>query len=256
MKIRLFTAFLTVMALSSAGTESVEGRVVKYPLNVRAGAGTKYTAVAQLDKNNPVEIVAVNPKWLAIKPPANSRLYVQKRYIKNGKLASNVNLRSGPGTGYEAVGLGKRGMALKTFGKATPSGWVAIAPPETGVMFYVGRPAVEADAKLLKKLPGFKAPGGRPLPNEELIQLEGNFTTPGKAVTLTGYLYAEQQHIKALTHVLYKAKGDDLVPECFIMPNRNNLDRFNEKEVTIIGESYKVKNWTMPVLIVKIIRAK
>lgn len=248
----IFAVSVTAFTAESA---SVQGRVVKYPLNVRAGAGVKYTAVAQLAKNNPVKIIAVHPKWLKIEPPENCLVYVQKRFIRNGKLATNVNLRSGPGIGYEAVGLGKRGSSVKTHGKATPAGWIAITPPENSTVFYVGKPAVEADDAALKKLPRFAAPGGKVLPNEELIQLEGNFTTPGKNVTIKGYLYAEpQKSIKALTHVLYEAQGDTLVPKYFIMPNRYDLKRFNEKEVTVIGECYKVKNWTMPVVIVKIVR--
>ena len=247
-----FFCIVLLMAMIGSAAETVQGRVIKYPLNVRAGAGMKYTAVAQLTKNNPVEITAVHPKWLAIKPPANTRVWVQKRYIKNNKLSANVNLRSGPSTGYEALGTGRRGMAAKALDKATPSGWVQIAAPEH-IPFYVGRPAVEADEKALAKLPKFNAPGGRPLPNDDLIKLEGNFTTPGKSVKLTGYIYEEKTSIDVITHVLYEAKGEELVPKCFIMPNRLNLKKFNEKQVTIHGDSYKVKNWTMPVVVLKVI---
>ena len=249
---------LLVVALNTfnaaAESKSVSGRVIKYPLNVRAGAGMKYTAVAQLAKHNPVEITAVHPKWLAIKPPANSRVWVQARFVKKGRLLSNVNLRSGPSTGYEPLGTGRRGTRVTVHGKPTPAGWVSISAPEY-ISFYVGRPAIEADEKALAGLPKFNAPGGKPLPNEELIQLEGNFTSAGKNVRITGYIYEEKQNsIKAISHVFYEAKGEELVPRCFVMPNRQKLDKFNEKKVMIIGESYKVKNWQLPVVIVKIVR--
>ena len=244
-----------IMAISTTiltAAEPVEGMVVKYPLNVRAGAGMKYTAVAQLDKNNPVVITAVSPKWLAIKPPANSRVWVPIRYIKNGKLASTVNLRSGPGTGYEALGIGRRNLKVTVHGKATASGWIQITAPDH-IAFYVGRPAIKADAEKLKKLPVFKAPGGRALPNEELITLEGNFTSPGKNVSQTGYLYDTPTEIKSLTHVLFKEKAGELVPDAFIMSNRINLSKYNGKKVKVTGELFKVKNWDKPVIILKII---
>ena len=53
-------------AIASLQAAAVEGKVIKYPLNVRAGAGTQYTALVQLDKNTPVKITAVSDQWLAI----------------------------------------------------------------------------------------------------------------------------------------------------------------------------------------------
>ena len=237
-------------AIASLQAAAVEGKVIKYPLNVRAGAGTQYTALVQLDKNTPVKITAVSDQWLAIEPPAGSRVWVAARYIKNNQLTANINFRSGPSTGYEALGLGRKGMKVETHGKATPSGWIAVSAPDN-LQFYVGRPAVEAEAEALKKLPRFKAPDGRPLPNKELIKLEGNFVSSGKDVTLTGYIYASEDNIKAITHVLYQPQGDELLPKYFLMPNRADLKKFDGKKVKLHGESYKVKNWSMPIVIVK-----
>lgn len=251
----LLIAFLLVCGTCFHAIEPVTGRVVKYPLNVRAGAGIKYTSVAKLTKNNPVEITAVSKEWLAIKPPENTRVWVLARYIKNGKFTANVNLRSGPGTGYEPVGTGRRGTEVKIDGKANAAGWVKVHVPDN-VRLYIGRPAVEADEKALAALPKFDGDGGRPLPNEDLINLEGNFISEGKDVTLSGYVYESEDKIKSITHVLYEVKGEELIPKYFLVPANGKLDKYNEKEVTVRGESYKVKNWTMPVVVVKIINLK
>jgi len=165
-----------------------------------------------------------------------------------GKLAANVNLRSGPGTGYEAVGLGRRGTAVKVHGQATASGWLQIDALKN-TTFYVGRPAIEVDSNALKKLP--KLGGKRPLPNQDLITLEGNFISDGKTVRRSGYLYESEDNIKTITHVLYQVKGDELAPEYFVVPHREKLTGFNGKKVNVMGEEYKVKNWDMPVLVVK-----
>ena len=247
-KILIAASMFAAFPLLINAAEVVEGRVIKYPLNVRAGAGMKYTAVAQLTKDNPVRIIAVGSEWLEIAAPENSRVWVLARLVKNGKLAANVNLRSGPGTGYEAVGLGRRGTAVKVHGKATASGWLQIDALKN-TTFYVGRPAIEVDSNALKKLP--KLGGKRPLPNQDLITLEGNFISDGKTVRRSGYLYESEDNIKTITHVLYQVKGDELAPEYFVVPHREKLTGFNGKKVNVMGEEYKVKNWDMPVLVVK-----
>ena len=239
----------------SAAENVVKGKVLKYPLNVRAGAGTKYTALLQLDKDYEVVITQVSPQWLKIAPPENTRVWVLNEYISKGKLTRNVNFRSGPGTGYEAVGSGRRGMKVTVHGKATRSGWVQITAP-ANIELYIGRPAVSADAKALSKLPKFKVPTGQPLPNAELINLESNFLTPPKDITVTGYVYAENKsHLKTVSHVFYEPVGEeDLKPRYMVMPRGNNLDKFKDKTVRITGEYYKVKNWQLPLLVVKIVR--
>ncbi len=253
-KFSLIALLMCTSIVAFSGT--VQGTVKKAPLNVRAGAGTKYTAVAQLAKNNPVEITRVSNQWLAIKPPANSRVWIMKEFVKNGKLIRGVNLRSGPSTGYETVGFARRGTQVQLHGKATGSGWVQISAP-ADVEFYVGRPAIEADKAALNKLPKFKVPTGKALPNEELINLEGNFLTTGKDITVSGYVYAEQQsHLKTVTHVFYEpGSGEDLVARYMVMPNRNNLDKYKDKKVRISGEYYKVKGWKLPLLVVKIVHS-
>ncbi|MBR2358401.1 MAG: SH3 domain-containing protein [Lentisphaeria bacterium] len=255
MKIFLVTNLLLAMsAVFAAGT--VQGTVKKFPLNVRAGAGVKYTAVAKLAKDNPVEITRVSNQWLAIKPPENSRVWIMNEFVKNGKLLRGVNLRSGPSTGYETVGFARRGTAVKIHGKPTSSGWVQISAP-AGVEFYVGRPAIEADKTALSKLPKFKVPTGKVLPNEELINLEGNFLTTGKDITVTGYVYEEKQsHLKSVSHVLYEPSGaEDLIPRYMVMPNRCDFGKYQDKKVRVYGEFYKVKGWKLPLLVAKIVRS-
>ena len=256
MKKTLIAIAVLSTIIAFAAENSVKGKVLKHPLNVRAGAGTKYTALLQLDKDYEVVITGVSKQWLAIKPPENTRVWVLKEYIRNGKLTRNINFRSGPGTGYEAVGIGRGGTKVKTHGKATRSGWVQVTAPGN-ITLYVGRPAITADKKALNKLPKFKVPTGKPLPNEELINLEGNFLAPGRDITVTGYVYAEKQsHLKTVTHVFYEPSGEeDLTARYMVMPNRNDLDKYKDKKVKLIGEYYKVKGWKLPLLVVKIVRS-
>ena len=246
-KFCLLLFLFCALGVSAAEKQFVEGRVIKYPLNVRAGGSTRYTVVAKLTKFNPVRIVGVGKDFLQIVPPANSRVWVMARYVKNNKLTATVNLRSGPGSGYEAVGTGRRGLSVKVAGKATPGGWIPLAVPENSAVFYVGRLAVEADAKKLANLPVFTSPGPV-LPNIPLINLEGNFTSPGKSITAQGYIYKEGA--KPITHALFEAKGDDLIPKYFLLPARNKINAPEGSVVKIYGDCYQVKNWDMPVVVV------
>ena len=230
----------------AAAPASVDGRIVKYPLNVRAGAGTNYNIVGKLTKHNPVKIVAVGKDFLKIAAPANCRVWVMKRYIKNNRLTANVNLRSGPGTGFENVGSGKKGMSVKIGGQATASGWVPLIPPGD-VTFYVGRQAIEADAQKLAKLPKFTNPGPR-APDKALCDLESNYTSAPQAVTVKGYIYKEGT--APVTHVLFEASGNQLQPKFFLVRGRSSIKVADGAQVSISGDRCTVKNWDMPVIIV------
>jgi len=243
------------MLIAAAGVlplqaENVTGLVKKYPLNVRAGAGTRHTAVGQLTKNNPVTIVAVSDQWLEIKAPANCYVWVAARYVRNNKLTAKVNLRSGPGTGYEVIGSGVSGQPVKVMGKVTASGWVALAAPDN-VTLFVGRPAIDVQggSEALAKLPKFKAAGRRGLPKSNLIRLEGNFTSEGKSMRVRGYIYKEGS--APVTHVLYEEKGEDLIPKYFLIPSDKPIKCSDGDKVLITGECRTVKNWELPVVLVR-----
>ncbi len=233
--------------LTAAEITAVEGRVIKAPLNVRAGAGMKYTSVAKLAKFNQVKVVGVSKNWLKIVPPDNCRVWVLERYVKNNKLTATVNFRSGPGTGYEAVGTGRRGLSVSVADKATPSGWVPLKVPASGVVYYVGRPAIEVDAEKLAILPKFSS-AGPSLPNEDLIRLEVNFTSKGKKVTARGFVYKEGT--KPITHTLFEEKGESLLPKYFLLPARNKITAADGKQLLVVGECYNVKGWDIPVIVV------
>lgn len=239
---------LTPVLLAAAPLTPVSGRVIKAPLNVRAGAGAGYTVVGQLAMNNPVAITAANREWLEIRPPENTAVWVLEKFVRNNRFTVNVNLRSGPGIGYESLGTGRAGMPATTVGQATPSGWIMIQP-YYWMRVYVGRGAIAADDAELARLPKLPAER-RPLPQKELTKLEGNFTQPGKEVRITGYLYAVEAGKSVATHVLYRENGAQLQPEVFVVPCGVDLSKLNEKKVQLSGTQYPVANWELPVIIV------
>ena len=251
----LFLFVLSAAALSGAPLTPVRGRVVKAPLNVRAGAGMEYTVVGRLALNNPVEITAVGKEWLEIRAPENTATWIMARYIRNNHLTCGVVLRAGPGIGYEALGSAKAGMTVKVEGQTTPGGWVLIRP-FYWTRVYVGRKAVEADEKVLAGLPPLPRPA--PRPRKEIAKLESCFSKPPELqVAMTGYLYPAESGKSAITHVLYQEqeKSDELVPAAFVAPLEGDWSKFNEKKVTVTGCRGVNTSWDLPILIADKIRA-
>lgn len=241
------------LTLAAAPLVPVTGRVVKAPLNVRAGAGKEYTVVGRLPLNSEVAITAVGKDWLEIRAPENTAAWVMARYIRKNRFTAGVILRSGPGIGYEKVGSAGSGVSVQPDGQTTPNGWVLVKP-FYWMRVYVGRPAVEADEAALAKLP--------PLPRQSapaskaVTKLELSFTKPEEpGAALTGHLYPLDDAKSAITHVLHIEKGGELVPAAFAASFGPDLKPFQEKHVTLRGVKGEIKGWDLPVLIVTSVSA-
>ena len=135
----------------TTGTNTAKGIVTGTTLNVRSGPGTNYNSVANysnLTRVNILEQIKVGgTTWGCTKDGWISLDYV---YIDGttgegagtGTVSgSNVNIRSGPGTGYNIVGSYNRGDTVEiyaqfTFGNTkwgcTNKGWVSMDYVEVG----------------------------------------------------------------------------------------------------------------------------
>ena len=135
----------------TTGTNTAKGIVTGTTLNVRSGPGTNYNSVAtynSMTRVNILEQVKVGgTTWGCTKDGWISLDYV---YIDGttgegagtGTVSgSNVNIRSGPGTGYNIVGSYNRGDTVEiyaqfTFGNTkwgcTNKGWVSMDYVEVG----------------------------------------------------------------------------------------------------------------------------
>lgn len=98
---------------STVENSSNIGTVTASTLNVRKGPGTSYDTLGALKLNDKVEIISLESGWYKIKFNSNTG-YVHSSYIKTDfkenepavekqlgyVTASNLNIRSGPGTNY------------------------------------------------------------------------------------------------------------------------------------------------------------
>ena len=177
----------------AADTGVITGDVV----NARKGPGTGYDRVEQLAKGKQVNILAEENGWYKISWNSSTG-YVSKSYVSVGSNASvsvsaapnatitggNINVRSGPGTGYSRVaivGTGKRVAVLETSGN-----WYKIG--FDGKMGYIMNTYVVRDGETAPAVS--EAPAQTPA--TPAVGVEGNATVKGGNINVrsgpgTGY---------------------------------------------------------------------
>lgn len=129
----------------TTGTNTAKGIVTGTNLNVRSGPGTNYDAVtsyAQLNRVDILEQIKIgNTTWACTKDGWVSMDYI---YVDGSKgegagtgtvTGDAVNIRSGPGTGYEAISSAKSGDTLEILAQftigdmtwgCTKNGWISM----------------------------------------------------------------------------------------------------------------------------------
>ena len=174
--------WLKVVATADASNGNTAGSVTAGvvnagPLNVRSGPGTGYDRIGSLKKGAAVTILETLDGWIKI-TSGDVTGYVSAQYITPGASApaeepdaepreglvmtSSLNIRSGPGTGYDRIGSLKVGNVITILGES--DGWYKISTGKlTGYVSaqYVtpmneleSSPVGEAAAALAKSLIG------------------------------------------------------------------------------------------------------
>ena len=109
------------------------GTVTASALNIRSGAGTKYSKIATLYKGNTVEIISSSNGWYKVKLSNGKTGWASSQYISKGKsnttatqtssgkakvTASSLNIRKGPSTSNAKVGSASKGQIVNILGKS------------------------------------------------------------------------------------------------------------------------------------------
>lgn len=108
-------------SVTQAQAASVMYSQVDY-LNIRTSPSTKAKVVGQYYKNSKVNVLkSYSSKWYQVSYKGAKR-YVSKAYVKRLPVAvangyvrtggANLNIRSGPGTGYKVIGKYKDGQLI------------------------------------------------------------------------------------------------------------------------------------------------
>ena len=83
---------------SSSSTSSKTGTVTTTSLNVRSGAGTKYSKIASLTKGSKVTIIETKNNWHKIKMSNGKTGWVSAEYISTSSSSSSSNTSSSSST--------------------------------------------------------------------------------------------------------------------------------------------------------------
>lgn len=138
-------------------------------VNVRSGPGTSYDSLGQLEAAEKVQIIARDSQgaWYQILYPAapQGRGWVTSQYVTVasgtelpvdatptpagpiGRVIQRLNVRSGPGTTFDALGLLEPGVSVSLTGKNTTASWFQIDyPAGPGGHGWVTSQYVQTDA--------------------------------------------------------------------------------------------------------------
>ncbi len=166
-------------------------------VNVRSGPGTGYDSLGQLEAGVKVQITARDSQgaWYQILYPAapQGRGWVAAQYVTvaagsevpadatptpagpSGRVVQRLNVRSGPGTTFDTLGLLEPGVVVSLTGKNTTASWFQIDyPAGPGGRGWVTSQYVQTDA-------------AADLP---VLDDYGSVVTPGAAGTPSGPVLA------------------------------------------------------------------
>ncbi|HEX7620809.1 MAG TPA: SH3 domain-containing protein [Anaerolineales bacterium] len=170
----------------------IDGTLI-FKVNVRSGPGTTYDSLGQLEAGSNIQVTARDSAgaWYQILFPnsPNGHGWVAAQFVTiapgtvvpldatptpagpTGRVIQRLNVRSGPGTAFDSLGLIEPGVAVSLTGKNTTASWFQIVyPAGPGGRGWVTSQYVQTDAA--SDLP--------------VIDDFGNIVTPGAAGTPSG----------------------------------------------------------------------
>lgn len=150
-------------------------------VNVRSGPGTTYNSLGLLDAEEKVQILFSDPsgKWYRILYPAASEGYgwVVAQFVRipvwtqvpllasptpagpSGRVLQRLNVRSGPGTMFDSLGLLEPDAVVSLTGKNSTASWFQIAYPSgPGGHGWVTAQFIQADSTALPVLDDYGTP--------------------------------------------------------------------------------------------------
>jgi L,D-peptidoglycan transpeptidase YkuD (ErfK/YbiS/YcfS/YnhG family) len=152
--------YVQVSGTTTPPAESTTYTVTASTLNVRSGAGISYAAIGSVTKGQKLSVVSKSGSWYKIN--YNGRTgYVSSDYVQVSRTttppaesttytvtASTLNVRSGAGTSYAAIGSVTKGQKLSVVSKS--GSWYKIN--YNGRTGYVSSDYVQASATASPKL--------------------------------------------------------------------------------------------------------
>lgn len=254
MKIRPFilgAITLSVMsgALMSFAAERT-GTVNAHRLNVRVRPG-QYTVVGTLARGDKVRILEEQNGWYRIALSSDAAVWVHGDFVKDGKIVSRVNLRSGPGINYNSFGVANAGQSVTVIDDKNKD-WIKIAPlPDMSAWVAVEYIAVDEPSAVTPPAAG--TPAVPPVKENKQVEQQASpdalpfINENPEAVSKDGFVL-KASGSAGLTHALCRYEFGSYTPVCYLYGDTEALDKVVEKQVRIKGLQRWVKGWRLPVV--------
>lgn len=169
------TSYLTSTA---PGTPSGTIRYTTGNLNLRTGPGTSYSIILVIPKGAPVEVLSSADGWARVNYGGKTG-YVSTSYLTGTSpgvtvryTTANLNLRTGPSTGYSIILTIPRGSQVEVLSSA--GGWAKVN--------YSGRTGYVSEAYLSSTPPGTS---GTPTGSPAVAVRSGLIPYSGRRIALT-----------------------------------------------------------------------
>lgn len=109
--------------------EPVSAVILADRVNIRAGCGTRFEVLGQLDKTANVQVTGKENGWYKIRLPEATFAFVHKDYVTTDKVTANrLRARAGAGVNYSSLGILEKGQSVVIAGQQ--GDWLKIVPPE------------------------------------------------------------------------------------------------------------------------------
>ena len=191
------TLTVTPLPLTMTATPLLINGTLTIKVNVRKGPGSTYDSLGQLEAGGNVQVIArdVTGSWYQIIYPAapEGSGWVSAQYVKIptgtqvplqptptpagliGRVIERLNVRSGPGTTFNSIGILEPGVSISLTGKNRTASWLQIAYPDgPGGFGWVTAQYIQTDSA-----------GDLPVLDDS-----GNIVTPGAVGTPSGPVFA------------------------------------------------------------------
>jgi SH3-like domain-containing protein len=132
-----------LMCGQAAGITMVSVAGVK--VNLRKGPSTQYPIIWELGKGFPLRVIGSQGNWLKVSDFESDVGWIYKNLVSrkphlivkvNKDSKARINIRNGPGTKYEVVGMAEYGVVFETLQRK--DSWVKVRH-ETGLTGWIER---------------------------------------------------------------------------------------------------------------------
>ena len=227
------------------------GTVEAYNLNLRIKPSTLYTVVGRASDGEKLEIVGKKGVWLQAKAPENVEVWVSKRFVKDNKITTKVNLRGGPSINHQIYAVAPRGMPVAVVNDKR-SDWVQIKPPPNIYVWVSGQYV------------SFSSADKREMINETAI-VKNHFkkkiipldyiNIPPQKYSGTGIIGIISENQFGLKYALCNVKNRNKII-AYLKVSDGLGKKYFEKVTIVSGNRRWVRGWTTPIIEVKSLKLK